>query len=118
MNPLGTLGPLFARSMSASAGHILADYVFKYLKHRSKRSISNNNEFINVQHNEIPKLPDEHKHAFHGGERAILYAVLEDFLTQFGVDGHNCLLRAICEVHSKNVYRFGLFGEFIKLFLT
>jgi DM4/DM12 family len=117
-NPLGTLGPLFARSMSASAGHILADYVFKYLKHRSKRSVDYSNEFIKVQNNEIPKLPDEHQHAFHGGERALLYAVLEDFLTQFGVDGHSCVLRAICEVHSKNVYRFGLFGEFIKLFLT
>jgi DM4/DM12 family len=104
--------------MSKSAGAALADYVFKYLKHRTKRDIGN--EFIKVNHveNEIPKLPEEHKHAFHGGERALLYAVLEDFLTNFGVDGHGCVLRAICEVHSKNVQRYGLIGEFMKLFFT
>lgn len=78
-NPLGTLGPLFARSLSRSAGHVLADYVFKYLKHRTKRD--------NRVDNETPKLPETLKHAFHGGERAILYAVLEDFLSQFGLDG-------------------------------
>lgn len=117
-NPLGTLGPIFARSMSRSAGSVLADYVFKYLKHRTKRNVGN--EFIKVKssENEIPKLPEEHKHAFHGGERALLYAVLEDFLTNFGLDGHGCLLRTICEVHSKNVHRFGLIGEFMKLFFT
>lgn len=97
---------------------MLADYVFKYLKHRTKRNVGN--EFIKVKssENEIPKLPEEHKHAFHGGERALLYAVLEDFLTNFGLDGHGCLLRTICEVHSKNVHRFGLIGEFMKLFFT
>lgn len=117
-NPLGTLGPLFARSMSRSAGSILADYVYKYLKHRTKRDIGN--EFIKVHHadNEIPKLPEEHKHAFHGGERALLYTVLEDFLSNFGLDGHGCLLRTICEVHSKSVDRYGLIGEFMKLFFT
>lgn len=117
-NPLGTLGPFFARSFSASAGHILADYVYKYLKHRSKRDISN--DFIKVDHidNDIPRLPEEHKHAFHGGERALLYAVLEDFLSNFGLDGHGCLLRTICEVHSKKVERYGLIGEFMKLFFT
>lgn len=104
--------------MSRSAGSVLADYVFKYLKHRTKRAIGS--EFIKVNRidNEIPKLPDQHKHAFHGGERALLYAVLEDFLSNFGVDGHGCLLRAICEVHSKNVDHFGLLGEFMKLFFT
>lgn len=115
-NPLGTLGPIFARSFSASAGHVLADYVYKYLKHRSKRDVARSSYIAN---NEIPKLPDEHKHAFHGGERALLYAIIEDFLSQFGHDGHGCLLRAICEVHSKkSFHHFGLFGEFVKLFLT
>ena len=115
-NPLGTLGPYFARSMSQSAGSILADYVFKYLKHRTKRDVSN--EYIKMNYIDSPKLPEEHKHAFHGGERALLYAVLEDFLSNFGLDGHGCLLRAICEVHSKNVHRYGLLGEFMKLFFT
>lgn len=64
--------------MSRSAGSVLADYVFKYLKHRTKRDLRN--EFITVNHadNEIPKLPEEHKHAFHGGERAILYGEVSD----------------------------------------
>ena len=104
--------------MSRSAGSVLADYVFKYLKHRSKRDLGN--DFIKVNHadNEVPKLPEEHKHAFHGGERALLYTVLEDFLNNFGLDGHGCVLRTICEVHSKRVERFGLIGEVMRLFFT
>lgn len=119
-NPLGTLGPLFARSMSNTAGSVLADYIYKYLKHRKRRDVNQfSNEFIKMEHlNEIPQLPNEHKHAFHGGERALLYTVLEDFLSSFGLDGHACVLRAICEVHSKQVHRYGLIGEFLKLFFT
>lgn len=110
-NPLGTLGPLFARSMSQTTGEILADYVYKYLKHRTKRDI--NNSILD----EIPKLP--FSHAFHGGERAILYSVVEDFLSNFGLDGKACVLRTICEIHSmQSIHHFGLFGEFIKLFFT
>lgn len=79
-NPLGTLGHLLARKMSQSVGEQLADYVYKYLKHsRGKRDVKNQME------NEIPKLPFEN--AFHGGERAILYGVVEDFLSNFGMDG-------------------------------
>lgn len=104
--------------MSRSAGHVLADYVYKYLQHRTKRDLGN--EFIKVNKidHDTPKLPEEHKHAFHGGERALLYAMLEDFLSNFGLDGHGCLLRTICEVHSKSVHRYGLIGEFAKLFFT
>lgn len=78
-NPLGTLGPLFARSMSQTVGEQLADYVYKYLKHGRRKREANS-----VDH-EIPKLPIEN--AFHGGERAILYGVVEDFLSNFGLDG-------------------------------
>lgn len=117
-NPLGTLGPIFARSMSRSAGSVLADYVYKYLKHRTKRDLGNDYIKVNRIDNETPKLPEQHKHAFHGGERALLYTVLEDFLSQFGLDGHGCLLRTICEVHSKKVENLGLIGEFMKLFFT
>lgn len=79
-NPLGTLGPFLARRMSQTVGEQLADYVYKYLKHsRRKRDLNNH------VGNEIPKLPFEH--AFHGGERAILYGVVEDFLSNFGMDG-------------------------------
>lgn len=91
---------------------MLADYVYKYLNHRRKRDLSNHID------NDVPKLPDEHKHAFHGGERALLFTVVEDFLSNFGMDGHGCLLRTICEVHSKKVERFGLIGEVMKLFFT
>lgn len=71
--------------MSTTAGEVLADYVYKYLKHRRKRDVSNDIE------SEAPKLPFEH--AFHGGERAILYTVVEDFLNNFGMDGRACVLR-------------------------
>lgn len=80
-NPLGTLGPLLARSMSQTVGEQLADYVYKYMKHsRRKRDLNSNN----IEH-ETPKLPYEN--AFHGGERALLYGMVEDFLTNFGLDG-------------------------------
>lgn len=65
------------------------------------------------------KLPDTHQHAFHGGERAILYGVAEDMLSTFGMDGKACLLRAICEIHSKkSLDHLGLIGEVAKLFFT
>lgn len=50
--------------------------------------------------------------------RVILYGVVEDFLSTFGMNGKACLLRTICEVHSRSVDHFGVFGEMAKLFLT
>lgn len=104
--------------MSHSVGSVLADYVYKYLKHRTKRDLGNDYIKVNRIDQDVPKLPEQHKHAFHGGERALLYTVLEDFLSQFGLDGHGCLLRTICEVHSKRVENLGLIGEVMKLFFT
>lgn len=124
-NPLGILPPLFARSMGRAAGSLLVDYIRKHLNGRRKRDLNSfSNEHFKVNanfndmDNEIPQLPDEHKHAFHGGERALLYTVIEDFISNFGVDGKACLLRAICEVHSKHMDRYGMIGEMFKLFLT
>uniref|UniRef100_A0AAG5D3Z3 Secreted peptide n=1 Tax=Anopheles atroparvus TaxID=41427 RepID=A0AAG5D3Z3_ANOAO len=129
-NPLGVLPPLFARSMGQAAGSVLADYVSDYMRlQRRKRSIpSATHDHFKITTNKldddddegqsIPQLPVEHKHAFHGGERALLYVVVEDFLATFGLDGRACMLRAICEVHSKSLDKFGLIGEMLKLFFT
>ncbi|XP_062550950.1 uncharacterized protein LOC134215870 [Armigeres subalbatus] len=129
-NPLGVLPPLLARSMGRAAGSILADYVSDYMHtRRRKRSAANvhgnenfkiTSNFIDEEDNQrkAPELPEEHKHAFHGGERALLYTVVEDFIANFGLDGKACMLRAICEIHSKPVERFGLIGEVLKLFFT
>lgn len=74
---------------------------------------------MTIKPTKVPKLPDKHKHAFHGGERAILYGIMEDFLSTFGVDGKACILRTICEIHSKKtVGHFGFLGEVAKLFFT
>lgn len=116
--------------MGRTAGSMLANYISSYLKSRRKRAIPNGESVnedmpykitrnrIEEEEEQLVKLPEEHKHAFHGGERAILYASVEDFLSTFGMDGKSCLLRAICEVHSKQIAKFGLFGEMIKLFFT
>uniref|UniRef100_A0A182SE02 Uncharacterized protein n=1 Tax=Anopheles maculatus TaxID=74869 RepID=A0A182SE02_9DIPT len=128
-NPLGVLPPLFARSMGQAAGSVLADYVSDYMRlQRRKRSISStSNDHFKITTNRLddedgdqsmPQLPAEHKHAFHGGERALLYVVVEDFIANFGLDGRACMLRAICEVHSKSIEKFGLIGEMLKLFFT
>lgn len=89
---------------------------------RKTRSIAEKNgeEFMTISSKKtIPNLPDTHKHAFHGGERAILYGVAEDLISTFGLDGKACLLRAICEIHSKkSIDRLGLVGEIAKLFFT
>uniref|UniRef100_A0A182WWW0 Uncharacterized protein n=1 Tax=Anopheles quadriannulatus TaxID=34691 RepID=A0A182WWW0_ANOQN len=129
-NPLGVLPPIFARSMGQAAGSVLADYVSDYMRlQRRKRSIpSPANDHFKITTNRLddedggemamPQLPAEHKHAFHGGERALLYVVVEDFIANFGLDGRACMLRAICEVHSKSIEKFGLIGEMLKLFFT
>ncbi|KAG8297074.1 hypothetical protein J6590_043498 [Homalodisca vitripennis] len=102
-NPYGVLPPLFGRSMGRMGGRLLADYVAQLLDHkRGKRS--------------PPEKPPFD--AFHGGERAILYTVAEEFLESFGMDGHACLLRAICEVHGQPDHKYGLLGEIVKLFFT
>jgi DM4/DM12 family len=106
-----------------------ANYIGKFIRSRGKRSSEENfaNENFkftktrlddDLDDDELPFLPDEHKHAFHGGERALLYAVVEDFIATFGVDGKACVLRTICEVHSKAIHHYGLVGEMVKLFLT
>lgn len=144
-NPLGVLPPLFARSMGRAAGTYLgkyilmpfktiqlfgvtnifpsrtADYIGDYLTSRKSRSISeqSGDNFSTISSSQPAKLPDTHKHAFHGGERAILYGVAEDMLSTFGLDGKACLLRAICEIHSKkSLDHLGLIGEIAKLFFT
>ena len=50
--------------------------------------------------------------------RAFIYEAVEDFLFKFGMDGKACLLRAICETHESPLIGYGLFGEFINLFLS
>lgn len=108
-NPYGILPPVLARSMGRAAGGYLADYIASFIQHkRNKRSTAQ----------EGPSLPPEHKHAFHGGERALLYTIVEDFLENFGMNGKACLLRAICEVHANPLINYGLLGEIIKLFFT
>lgn len=104
-NPFGVLPPTLARSMGRTAGTLLADYLARFLAHRrGKRSA------------EMDPMPMQIKDALHGGERALLYTVVEDFLSNFGLDGKACLLRAICEVHAHPLKNFGLFGEIMKLF--
>lgn len=100
---------------------ILADYIGDYLMSRKARSIAeqDGDDFMTITSNKAPILPDQHKHAFHGGERAILYGIAEDLLSTFGVDGKACLLRTICEIHSKkSLEHFGFLGEVAKLFFT
>ncbi|KAH8305245.1 hypothetical protein KR018_006264 [Drosophila ironensis] len=126
-NPLGDLPPLFARSFGHEAGHMMGEYVARYLHvQRRKRDLSEQrsrsgeDQPFRVQEEgpKFPELPSGLQHIFHGGERVLLYGVLEDFLSTFGMDGKACLLRTICEMHSRSLEKFGVFGEMTKLFLT
>ncbi|RZF32952.1 hypothetical protein LSTR_LSTR000822 [Laodelphax striatellus] len=107
-NPYGVLPPILARSMGRSMGVMLADYVASLLDKRRRRT---------SREEPAPQQPPP-RGVFHGGERALLYAVVEDLLANFGMDGKACLLRAICEVHGQPLNRFGLIGEIVQLFFT
>lgn len=107
-NPYGVLPPLLARSMGRSAGSFLADYIGSVLdQRRGKRSTSDGLKGKS-------KPPAE----LHGGERALLYLLVEELLENFGMNGKACLLRAICEVHAHPLRNFGLIGEMLKLFFS
>lgn len=58
------------------------------------------------------------KQFFRGGERALLYVMAEDLLSNLGMNGKACLLRAICEVQGHPLSNFGLVGEMLRLFFT
>lgn len=100
--------------MGQAAGSMLAHYVGDYLHTRRKREAADQP----ADAPDTPPLPENQQHVFHGGERAILYGVLEDLIKTFGFNGKACVLRTICEVHSKSIHHLGLFGEMAKLFLT
>ncbi|XP_060660290.1 uncharacterized protein LOC132794072 [Drosophila nasuta] len=124
-NPLGDL-PFFARSFGHGAGQMVGEYVSRYLHiQRRKRDLSEQRSSSDEKPFKVreellnyPELPAGLKHIFHGGERVLLYGVVEDFLATFGMDGKACLLRTICEMHSRSLDKFGVFGEMTKLFLT
>jgi len=106
---------------------MVGEYVARYLHvQRRKRDLSEQRSRSDEDHPfrvheegpKFPELPAGLQHIFHGGERVLLYGVVEDFLSTFGMDGKACLLRTICEMHSRSLEKFGVFGEMTKLFLT
>lgn len=102
-NPYGALPPVFGRAFqSREAGVALGEFIASFMNHR-------------LHKRDAPEMP---KNAFQGGERALLYGIAEDMLSQFGMDGKACLLRAICEVHGHPLDNFGFLGEIIRLFFT
>ncbi|KAG7172638.1 uncharacterized protein LOC121861427 isoform X1 [Homarus americanus] len=48
-------------------------------------------------------------------ERSALYSLLGDFLSKAGLDGEECVLRAVCEVGEAPLEEYGILGEFINL---
>ncbi|XP_044740460.1 uncharacterized protein LOC123301677 [Chrysoperla carnea] len=105
-NPYGVVPPLLARSMGRATGSLLGSYIRELFSRRKKRDTT------------PIEIPEQIRNELHGGERALLFTVVEDLLSNFGMDGKACLLRAICEVHSHPLHNFGLFGEVLKLFLS
>lgn len=99
---------------------VAANYIGDYLRRRDKRSANDDDDHMYAANSResTVQLPDQHRHAFHGGERAILYGVVEDLIATFGMNGKACLLRAICESHSRSMDSLGLIGEIVKLFFT
>lgn len=111
-NPYGVLPAILGRSLSRTAGEVVADYIGELLSHRRTTREAGSPA-------PVPQQPPGLN--LHGGERALLYAVVEDLLDNFGMDGKACLLRAICEVHGRSaesLRSLGVVGEMLRLFLT
>ena len=51
-------------------------------------------------------------------DRYGMYTVVEKYMGQLGVDGHACLLRAMCEVGSSPHHGDGLFGDVMNVMLS
>ncbi|XP_066951425.1 uncharacterized protein [Macrobrachium rosenbergii] len=55
---------------------------------------------------------------FPGGDREMLYSIMEDAILTAGLEGKACLLRAICEMFQYPLDNHGFFGEFLELFFS
>nr|CAH0098063.1 unnamed protein product [Daphnia galeata] len=56
---------------------------------------------------------------YSGGHRILVYRTIENVLYNFGMEGHDCLLRAICEVHEFPLdHQHGLLGELLQFLFT
>ncbi|XP_076237898.1 uncharacterized protein LOC143181401 [Calliopsis andreniformis] len=51
-------------------------------------------------------------------DRATVYQVLENKFTDYGYQGHECLLRAICETSEHSLRHNGLIGDILHVILT
>ena len=48
----------------------------------------------------------------------LMYRAIENVLYNFGMEGRDCLLRAICEVHEFPLDHHGLLGELLQFLFT
>ncbi|XP_042888088.1 uncharacterized protein LOC122263628 [Penaeus japonicus] len=53
-----------------------------------------------------------------GGDREVMYKVVEENLESVGLDGKACLLRAICEMFEVPLPNHGFIGEMLELFFS
>ncbi|XP_042887862.1 uncharacterized protein LOC122263492 [Penaeus japonicus] len=53
-----------------------------------------------------------------GGDREMMYQIVEDSLSNMGLNGSACLLRAICEMFQFPLEMHGFFGEVLELFFS
>ncbi|KAL7646214.1 UNVERIFIED_CONTAM: hypothetical protein RMT77_003115 [Armadillidium vulgare] len=53
-----------------------------------------------------------------GGDREMIYQIVEDVLSSFTLDGKACVMRAICEMHEVPLINYGFLGEAFKLLLS
>ncbi|XP_068217690.1 uncharacterized protein [Palaemon carinicauda] len=53
-----------------------------------------------------------------GGDREVLYKIVEHNLNTVGINGKACMLRAICEMFVEPLEHYGLIGELIEIFLS
>ncbi|XP_027215781.2 uncharacterized protein [Penaeus vannamei] len=51
-------------------------------------------------------------------DRLTTYNSLETVFSNFGIDGHQCLLKAICETAETTASEYGLIGELLSLLLS
>ncbi|TRY81177.1 hypothetical protein TCAL_11848 [Tigriopus californicus] len=117
IGPLGTslgLDLPFAFTLGGgdSSARDLSDYTFDHNLVRKRRSSQRSGRALQSPHN----LMD---HSFHEDKRTQLAREIENYATQYlHIDGHACMLRALCEMAQVPLHSSGFIGDLMNLLVT
>lgn len=101
----------------------IPDVIWPWTRFGIERSLHHYHENHQHDHNEDQEPQQQQRSStdtiFNDGTRQFAYDTFEGFAQRrTGIDGRQCLLRAICEAAQTPIEHVGLFDEMLQLFLT